>query len=322
MSGRPTYTVLSGGVGGAKLVLGLQHVLEPSQLKVIANTGDDFDHLGLRICPDIDTLLYTLAGTADPERGWGLAGESWQLMAQLEKLGGPTWFRLGDRDLATHLLRTEWLSAGKSLSDVCCELRRSMDVLPEIWPMSDQPVRTRIVTDAGTLDFQDYFVRQQARPAMRAVAYAGCDTAAAAPAALEALSDSALGAIIITPSNPWLSIDPILSLSDIKSKIKNTSMPVVGVSPIVGGKAIKGPTAKLMAEIGIKPSALSIAQHYADLLDGLVIDEQDAGLRGAIEETGITVEISNTIMRNTQDKIALAETVVALANRLAEARNA
>lgn len=316
------YVVLSGGVGGAKLVLGLQQVLRPEQLTVIANTGDDFEHLGLTICPDIDTLLYTLAGVADPHQGWGIKDETWQFMDRLEKLGGDTWFRLGDRDLATHLRRSQLLAEGCSLSEVTTSLRQAMDIAVKVWPMSDQPVRSRIHTADGTLDFQDYFVRQQAQPVARSIEYAGSENANTSPMVLAALRHPDLRAIIVTPSNPWLSIDPILSLSDIKSNINKTNVPVVGISPIVGGQAIKGPTAKLMREMNIEASVTSIAEHYADLLDGLLIDQVDASLGPAAEETGITVEISNTIMQSTQDKIALAQTVIEFAGRLAGTRDA
>ena len=307
MSDTPsTYTVLSGGVGGAKLVLGLHEQLEPGQLQVIANTGDDFEHLGLTICPDIDTLIYTLSGQANPETGWGVRDESWQFMDSLEALGGATWFRLGDRDLATHIRRREFLTAGLSLTDTTAQLCDALSLHTPIWPMSDEPVRTRILTETGPLPFQDYFVRLQAQPVATGFDYARADTAQASSGALQALTDATLGGIFVAPSNPWLSIDPILSLSEIKSAIINAAAPVIGISPIVGGRAIKGPTAKLMAETGINPSALSIAEHYRDILDGLIIDEQDMAEAGAIEALGLQVEVAQTVMNNKQDKIDLA----------------
>jgi len=307
MSDTPsTYTVLSGGVGGAKLVLGLHEQLEPGQLQVIANTGDDFEHLGLTICPDIDTLIYTLSGQANPETGWGVRDESWQFMDSLEALGGATWFRLGDRDLATHIRRRELLTAGLSLTDTTAQLCDALSLHTPIWPMSDEPVRTHILTETGPLPFQDYFVRLQAQPVATGFDYARADTAQASSGALQALTDATLGGIFVAPSNPWLSIDPILSLSEIKSAIINAAAPVIGISPIVGGRAIKGPTAKLMAETGINPSALSIAEHYRDILDGLIIDEQDMAEAGAIEALGLQVEVAQTVMNNKQDKIDLA----------------
>ncbi len=301
-----TYTVLSGGGGGAKFALGLDQVLAEGQLQVIANTGDDFEHLGLKICPDIDTLMYTLAGIADPDTGWGLRDESWQFMESLERLGGETWFRLGDRDLATHVRRKELLASGSTLTEVTAELCRSMSVRASILPMSDDPVSTQIHTTEGVLPFQEYFVHLQTEPTATGFDYAGCDSAHAAPGVLAALGHDSLAARVIAPSNPWLSIDPILSLGDIKSTIINARVPVIAVSPIVAGKAIKGPTAKLMKETGLDPSVTSIAGHYGDLIDGLIIDEQDAGLQGAIEDTGLQVGITQTVMKSHEDKAALA----------------
>jgi LPPG:FO 2-phospho-L-lactate transferase len=312
----PTYVALSGGIGGAKLVLGLDQVLDDGQLHVIANTGDDFEHLGLTICPDIDTLMYTLAGVANPELGWGLAGESWDFMDALAALGGPAWFQLGDRDLATHIRRRAALAAGQTLSEATAELCAALGVRTSIAPMSDQQVRTLLETSAGQLEFQEYFVRRQAQPEVRSIRYQGAAGSHASPRATEWLNTDSLGGIIITPSNPWLSIDPILSVSDIAATITSCSAPVVAVSPIIGGKAIKGPTAKLMRESGIEPTALSIAEHYRVILDGLIIDDQDAAYKDAIEAMGITVEVTNTIMLTLQDKQQLATTALELAARL------
>jgi LPPG:FO 2-phospho-L-lactate transferase len=310
------YTVLSGGVGGAKLVLGLYERLLPGQLQVIANTGDDFEHLGLMICPDIDTLIYTLTGQANPDTGWGVRDESWHFMDSLEQLGGETWFRLGDRDLATHIRRRELLADGLNLTDTTRQLCDALALQVPLWPMSDDPIRTHILTAAGSLPFQDYFVRLQAEPVASGFDYAGADTAQATAGALQALSGRELGGVFVAPSNPWLSIDPILSLSDIKSAIIKTSAPVIGISPIVGGKAIKGPTAKLMAETGLDPSALSIAEHYRDVLDGLIIDEQDANQAGAIKALGLQVKVAQTVMNNKQDKIDLANVAIEFAAAL------
>ena len=312
----PSYTVLSGGVGGAKLVLGLQRILRSGQLQVIANTGDDFEHFGLTICPDIDTLTYTLGGIVNQNNGWGLQDESWNFMDGMKNLGGATWFRLGDRDVATHTRRSELLRSGLSLTEVTAALSQALGVAVSIMPMSDDPVRTIIETDEGTLAFQDYFVRRKTEPAASAFHYSGSDQASASNAALAALENAASGAIIITPSNPWLSIDPIMSLSDIKNAINASPAPVIGISPIVGGRALKGPTAKLMGELGIEPSVLNIARHYRDVVDGLIIDNQDADQQNAIEAMGLTVKVCNTMMMNLSDKIKLAEDTVSFAASL------
>jgi LPPG:FO 2-phospho-L-lactate transferase len=314
------YAVLSGGVGGAKLVLGLQAILAGNQLTVIANTGDDFEHLGLPICPDLDTLMYTLSGQVNPDTGWGLQNESWQFMAALEDLHGAAWFRLGDRDLRTHVHRRDLLKQGQPLSEVTSALLQQAGIPTRIWPMSNMPVRTKIKTSNNLLDFQDYFVRLQAKPVAEAISYEGCETAQACPEALAALNSDQLAAILITPSNPWLSIDPILSLSDIKSAIIKTQVPVVGISPIVGGQAIKGPTAKLMQEFGLDVSAYSIAEHYRDILDGIIIDNQDAEQRADIEKLGLKVEVSNTIMHTLDDKKSLASLALRFAADLRDSR--
>lgn len=315
----PSVVALSGGVGGAKLVLGLQQLLGEN-LQAIVNTGDDFEHLGLPICPDIDTLLYTLSGNANTETGWGRRDETWSFMDALGALGGPTWFRLGDRDLATHARRRELLDSGLSLTGVTDALRRSLSIEVPILPMSDTAVRTHIATAAGELEFQDYFVRQQARPVATGIRYAGAASAAAAPAALAALASPALQVIIITPSNPWLSIAPILSLPELRATIVARQAPVVGVSPIIGGKAVKGPAAKLMSELGLTPSAVNVARYYGELLDGFVIDTEDADQQGAIEALGIAVTVTNTRMHTLDDKTQLANTVLDLARQLRAAR--
>jgi LPPG:FO 2-phospho-L-lactate transferase len=291
-------------------------VLVAGQLQVIANTGDDFEHLGLPVCPDIDTLIYTLAGIANPETGWGLRDESWQFMAALGELGGPTWFRLGDRDLATHVRRRDCLQQGQTLSAAITALRLSRGVAVPIWPMSDTPVHTIVETAAGPLEFQDYFVRQRAQPVATGFHYTGSESARASAGALRALTLPNLGAILISPSNPWLSIAPILSVADIKTTIRASAAPVIAVAPIVNGAAIKGPTAKLMRELGIEPSVVSIAMHYRDILDGLVIDTQDRALQDAIEDMGIRVHITNTVMQSLADKAALAQQVLDFATQL------
>lgn len=308
------YTVLSGGVGGARLVLGLQHVLEPGALQVVVNTGDDFEHLGLLICPDLDTLVYTLADCANPETGWGLRDESWAFMDALATLGGPTWFRLGDRDLATHMQRRAALAEGLSLTAVTEQLQQRLGVTTPLWPMSDDPVRTEIHTADGTLAFQDYFVRLGARPVAQGFNYKGAETATASPQALRALE--AADAIIIAPSNPWLSIAPVLSLPAIGATIGRSNAPVVAVAPVIAGQAVKGPTAKLMQELGIEAGVVGIARHYGSLLDGLIIDRQDAAQQDAIEALGIKVAITDTLMTTLEDKTRLADSVIEFAQRL------
>lgn len=313
MSKLPTYTVLSGGVGGAKLVLGLQEVLAPGQLEVIANTGDDFLHLGLPVCPDIDTLLYTLAGEANPATGWGRRDESWQFMDALEQLGGATWFRLGDRDLATHIYRRALLDSGLSLSAATQRLATALQVPTVVHPMTDARVSTVIDTADGPLDFQDYFVRQQAQPVATAIRFSGSDKAEPSDGALRALARPQLAAVIISPSNPWLSIAPLLAVAGLQSALLKTKVPVIAVSPIVGGKAVKGPTAKLMRELGIGEGVTGIAEHYRGLIDGLVIDRQDEQYAEAITKLGLRVAVTDTIMNKLADKIRLAEFVAEFA---------
>lgn len=312
MSGTPGVLALTGGVGGAKLALGLAACLPASDLLIVANTGDDFEHLGLAISPDLDTVMYTLAGLADPERGWGLAGESWQCMEAMARLGGPDWFRLGDRDLATHLRRTVMLRDGATLGDVTEALCRSLGVAQALRPMSNQPVRTLLDTDRGELAFQDYFVRERCAPAVRGIRYAGVDQArpdAAFLAALEAGAD-----VVVCPSNPWLSVDPLLALPDVRARIAAARS--VAVSPIVGGRALKGPAAAIMAQLGLEPSALGVAAHYRGLLRGFVIDRLDAGQADAIRALGMAVLVTDTVMTDAASKSRLAGEVLAFIRTL------
>lgn len=300
------YVLLSGGVGGAKFALGLARCLEPGQLTIIANTGDDFVHLGLAISPDLDTLMYTLAGVVNPETGWGRRDETWSFMSALEELGGETWFRLGDRDLATHVERTRRLAAGATLTAVTGELCSRLGVEVTLLPMSDAPVRTIVDTDAGELSFQDYFVRRRAEPRVRGLRYEGA--AAAPPAARLAavLTDPGLAGIFIAPSNPWLSIDPVLAVPSIAAAVRSATAPVIGISPIVAGRALKGPTAKIMAELGLHVSAGTVAEHYRGFLDGFILDGTDADSAAAIAGTGIATGTTTTIMNSLDDRIALA----------------
>ncbi len=312
MSAR-TIVALSGGIGGAKLALGLVRVLPPGTLTVVVNTGDDFEHLGLTICPDLDTTLYTLAGLANPELGWGRADETWTFMRVLETLGGESWFRLGDGDLALHLERTRRLAAGESLSAIIADVARRFGIPAAVVPMSESPVRTRVQTAAGELAFQDYFVRQRCAPAITGVRFAGADAARPAPAAVEALSADSLAAIVICPSNPYLSIDPILAVPGIRPLLQEARVPVIAVSPLVGGRAVKGPTAKIMQELGVELSARAIAAHYADLIDAFVLDEADAGLAARIP---VPVHRCDTLMVSLEDRERLAREVLGFAARL------
>jgi LPPG:FO 2-phospho-L-lactate transferase len=296
---------LSGGIGGAKLALGFSRVLPPDELMIIANTGDDFEHYGLTICPDTDTLLYTLAGLDNPQLGWGRADESWAFMETLATLGGADWFRLGDRDLALHVLRSHRLRAGDSLSAITDDVRKRIGIGPRILPMSDDPVRTQINTDQGWLDFQDWFVRLRAEPLARAVRFAGVEQARPQPVLLEALRAKPRG-IVICPSNPFISIEPILAVPGLRDAIKACGAPVVAVSPIIAGQAVKGPTARMFEALGVTPSAAAVAARYGDLLDGYVMEHGDDG-------TGITPRVFHaaTLMRDLADKTALARQVLA-----------
>ena len=310
-----TYVALSGGIGGAKLALGLARLLG-ERLTVIVNTGDDFEHLGLAISPDVDTTLYTLAGVANPETGWGRRDETWSFMKAVAELGGPTWFKLGDRDLAVHVERTRRLRAGETPTAVTAHLAARLGVAARVLPMSDEPVRTAVETDAGTLAFQDYFAREQCRPAVRRIRYDGAETARPTVQIEAALSAPTLAGIIICPSNPWLSVDPILAVPGMREAIRASSAPVIAVSPIIGGKAVKGPTAKIMAELGLAVDVASIARHYGDLLDALVVDAAD---RATADALPVPASIADTLMQTTDDKIALARHCLSLCERLAAA---
>jgi len=311
---RDLVLALSGGVGGAKLALGLSQVVAAEDLIVVANTGDDFEHLGLSISPDIDTLTYALAGLDNQVLGWGRRDETWSFMETLGALGGPAWFRLGDRDLALHVQRTLRLRAGESLSAITADLTRRMGVWPLVLPMSDDAVRTRVDSDEGWLDFQEYFVGRQCRPVVRALQFVGAEVARAQPAFLAALASPRLRAVVICPSNPFISVEPILALPGVRAALAACAAPVVAVSPIIGGRAVKGPTAKMMTELGIVPSAASVARRYGDLLDGYVIDTQDEA-----EATGLGVRcvVAPTLMTALEDKVALARVTLELADALA-----
>ena len=302
--------VLSGGIGGAKLALGMSRLIKDDRLTVIVNTGDDFDHLGLRICPDIDTMLYTLAGLANNELGWGRRDETWTFMRVLETLGGETWFRLGDGDLALHMERTRRLAAGESLSGVMDDVRRRWNIAARIAPMCDQQVATRIVTPDGEIGFQEYFVKKRCAPAVKSVRFAGADKAHLSPGAAAALAASNLAAIIIAPSNPYLSIDPILAVPGMMAAMRAANAPVIAVTPLIAGRAVKGPTAKIMTELGVPPSPISIVQHYANLIDGFILDDRDAALAAKI---GVPVRCADTLMVTLDDRQRVAQAALDLA---------
>ena len=299
---------LAGGVGGAKLAHGLAQILPPDDLTVIVNTGDDFEHLGLYISPDLDTVCYTLAGLANPDTGWGRVNETWNAIANIKRLGGPDWFNLGDGDLATHLERTRRLKEGQTLSQITHDFCKAWGVQHIVLPMSDQPVRTIVETDEGDLPFQEYFVHRHCEPRVKGFRFDGVDSAAPAAGTREAIQSA--DAIVICPSNPWVSIDPILSiLSPLQmySFGEGTGVGCVAVSPIIGGRTVKGPAAKMYAELGIEPSALAVANHYENLLTGIVVDSVDSKLAKRIR---IPALVTNTLMKTVADRARLAQEVL------------
>jgi LPPG:FO 2-phospho-L-lactate transferase len=304
---------LAGGVGGAKLAQGLASVLPPSRLTNVVNTGDDFVHLGLSVCPDLDTVSYWLAGLNDRERGWGLAGETWHFMDSLKRLGGPEWFNLGDADLALHVLRTDMLRRGASLSEVTRTICARLGIAHLVAPMTDQTVQTRIHTANAELAFQDYFVRLRCEPEVKRVSFSGIEAAAPSPAFAAAMRNAVLQAVIICPSNPFLSVDPILAVPGVRKWLETTSVPVIAVSPIVGGQAIKGPAAKILHELGHESSVVSVADHYRDIIDGIVIDTVDQPALPALLDQQLEVLVTSTVMKNAQDQADLAGAVLKFA---------
>jgi LPPG:FO 2-phospho-L-lactate transferase len=302
------FTVLTGGVGGAKLVDGLYRLLPAHSLTAIVNTGDDFRHFGLPISPDIDTLLYTLAGKSNQSLGWGREAETWNFMAALGTLGGADWFNLGDGDLALHVLRGAALAAGEPLSAVIARFARAWKLDLAILPMSNDPVATWVDSDEGPLPFQNYFVERQCAPKLRAVRFEGAETAAPAPGVVAAIMDC--DAVFIAPSNPWLSVDPLLAIPALRAALIKTEAPVIAVSPLIGGKAVKGPTAKLMAELGLDVTNASIAAHYADFLDGMVVHQGDD------TPSGLAIAGTDTLMRAAADRERVAQCALGLAEQL------
>lgn len=303
---------LAGGVGGAKLALGLAQILPPGDLTVIVNTGDDFEHYGLYICPDLDTVCYTLAGLANPETGWGRLNETWNVIENASMLGGPTWFRLGDRDMGTHLERTRRLKEGQTLSQITKDFCRAWGIEQTILPMSDQPVRTIVETDEGDLAFQEYFVHRRCEPRVKGFRFDGVDKAEPAPGGCEAIQSA--DGIIICPSNPWVSIDPILRVISLTPALSQSERgkPVVAVSPIIGGQTIKGPAAKMYREMGIEPSALAVANHYRGLATRFVLDKLDEQLKGDVMGLNMRTLVTNTLMNSLDSRSRLAKDVLRL----------
>ena len=293
---------LSGGVGGAKLAVGLQDTVPPGALTVVVNTADDFSFLGQRISPDIDSVVYALSGRNDEERGWGRRGETWRFMSAVQELGGETWFQLGDLDLAMHLLRTDWIDHGGRLSGFTKQVTEAYDIPSAVLPMTDDAVCTKIETDAGLLDFQDYFVRRRCGPVCRRIVIEGGDRAIPHPDFVAALQSPTLEAVVVCPSNPYLSLDPILALDGIADLLASCAAPVVAVSPLIAGKAVKGPAAKLMTELGVAPTSASIVRHFDGIIDGIVVDRADE----AKPDLGLPILVTSTLMRDRADKARLA----------------
>jgi LPPG:FO 2-phospho-L-lactate transferase len=293
---------LAGGVGGAKFAHGLAQTLHPQDLTVIVNTGDDFEHYGLYICPDLDTVCYTLAGLANPETGWGRVNKTWNVIENASRLGGPSWFNLGDQDLGTHLERTRRLKEGQTLSQITQDFCNVWGIEPTILPMSDQPVRTIVETEEGDLAFQEYFVHRRCEPRVTGFRFEGIESAEPAPGVREAIQLT--DAVIICPSNPWVSIDPILRV------VKRIEKPLVAISPIIGGQTVKGPAAKMYRELGVEPSALAVARHYCDFVTGFVFDQLDKPLEGEIRSLGMRTFVTNTLMKSHDDRKQLAAEIL------------
>lgn len=301
---------LTGGVGGAKLAAGLAAVLSPEQLLIVANTGDDFEHVGLTICPDLDSVMYALAGINDTKRGWGVQDETWQFMEALAQLKGEIWFQLGDRDLATHIMRTHLLAAGHSLSRATYSLSAALGIEHLLVPMSDQPVCTFVKTSHADLPFQQYFVAERCEPVVTGFYFEGVEQASIQTDLAAWLADEQLRGVIICPSNPFVSVDPILALPSLRTTLATAQVPVVAVSPLIAGRAIKGPAAKMMDELNMPSDALGVAQHYQGLVNLFVLDEADAAQALAIEALGMQTLVTQTLMCSAQDRHALAQTLV------------
>ncbi|HEV2115457.1 MAG TPA: 2-phospho-L-lactate transferase [Terriglobales bacterium] len=303
-------TVLTGGTGGAKFVDALRQLLPARQLTLIVNTGDDLEWWGLHVSPDLDSIMYVLAGMLSKERGWGVDGDTFECLDAMGRMGAPAWFRVGDRDLATHLARTQLLAAGRTLTQATAEIAAALGVPSRILPMSDARVETRVATPEGELSFQEYFVRERYRPEVRSVRFVGAEQASPAPGVLEAIAHAS--AVVLAPSNPITSIGPILAVPGIREALRATGAPVAAISPIVGGAAVSGPAGALMAAQGLPVSIAGVAQAYDDFLDLLIVDERDAEAAVALRDSGLHVHCAQTIMKTSTDKAALAATVLEL----------
>ncbi len=310
------FIAVTGGVGGAKLALGLSQLLSPDEVAFIVNTGDDFEHLGLHVSPDIDTLVYTLSGQSNTDAGWGRRGETWQFMHALKQFGGEAWFNLGDLDLAMHVERTQRLRKGATLTEVTQQLGAALGVQYPVLPMSDAPVRTMIGTANGELAFQHYFVRDRCAPAVTGFRFDGAAGAAPTRAIEQRFDDARLAGVIVCPSNPFVSVDPVLAVPGMREGLKRRRAPIVAISPIVAGTAIKGPTAKMMTELSIPNDAVSVARHYRGLIDGFVLDQQDAALESAVAALGIATVVTQTVMLSLADRRQLAVDVLQFIRRL------
>jgi LPPG:FO 2-phospho-L-lactate transferase len=312
------FLAISGGVGGAKLGLGLTQILSEDQLSFLVNTGDDFKHAGVNISPDMDTLMYTLSGLSNQQLGWGRADESWAFLDSFKTLGGESWFQLGDRDLAVHLRRTELLDSGLLLSEVTTEFFNRLGVKYRCWPMSETKVATKVYTDDGLLSFQHYFVRDHCEHKVKSIIFEGNEEAQPPQGLIEYFDDPDLAGVIICPSNPYLSIDPILSVEGIHRALTSCEAPVIAISPIINGESVKGPTSKIMAELSLELSAKTVALHYEGIINGFVLDTLDQQLVGEIEDTGCAVLVTNTMMNTLDDKTVLAQTVLELCDKLGD----
>lgn len=299
---------LAGGVGGAKLADGLYGTLPPHTLSIIGNTADDFTLWGLRISPDLDTVLYTLAGIANPLTGWGIAGDTWTTLEALQRLGVDTWFRVGDQDFATHIRRTELLNGGLGLTEVMAQFVSAFDLHTRLLPMCDAPVATMVDTPVGQLGFQDYFVRRRHADDVLGVQFDGIEQAQVSTAVQQALDGA--DAVVFCPSNPIVSIGPILAVQGLRDALRNLRIPRVAVSPLIGGAALKGPADKMLTDLGFESTSLGVARMYADVLDGIVIDTVDQALVDPIKELGMKVLVTDTIMREPADRRRLAQEVM------------
>ncbi|HXG94312.1 MAG TPA: 2-phospho-L-lactate transferase [Blastocatellia bacterium] len=304
----PKITALAGGIGAAKFLLGLARVMPPEDITILANTGDDIKLFGLHISPDIDTVTYTLAGVINEATGWGLAGDTFECISWLERYGQPRWFNLGDRDLATHIYRTDQMNRGRSLAEVTDEIRRALGVKSIILPMTNSYTPTRVVTDEGEMHFQEYFVRRRCEPRVRELRFDNIESALPAPGVLQAIIEA--DAIVICPSNPFISIGPILAVPGVRDALKETRAEVIAITPIIAGRALKGPAAEMLRDLGYEVSARGVAWMYRDFVDLFVLDETDREIQPSIEELGTRVVTTNTVMMTIEDKQRLARRVL------------